>query len=53
MIGDMWREFAVHGARICKNRAIEGDNFDKLGELIVDCAEQEYQLYKDLWKIVK
>ncbi len=51
--GDRWREFAVHGARICKNRAMDGDNFNKLGELIADCAEQEYRLYKDLWKIVK
>ena len=53
IIGDRWREFAVHGARICKNRASDGDNFDRLGELILDCAQQEYQLYKDLWKIIK
>ncbi|MBP1734734.1 MAG: NlpC/p60-like transpeptidase, partial [Deltaproteobacteria bacterium] len=52
-IGDQWREFAVHGARICKNRASDEDNFDRLSDIILDCAGKEYQLYKDLWEIVK
>jgi hypothetical protein len=52
-IGDQWREFALRGARICKNRASDEDNFDRLSDIIFDCAGKEYQLYKDLWKIVK
>ncbi|MBA4389759.1 MAG: peptidase [Syntrophus sp. (in: bacteria)] len=52
-IGDEWREFALHGARICKNRASDGDNFDRLSDIILDCAGKEYQLYKDLWEIVR
>jgi hypothetical protein len=52
-IGDRWREFSVQGARICKNRASDGDSFDRLSDIILDCAGREYQLYKDLWEIVK
>jgi hypothetical protein len=52
-IGDRWREFAYYGARICKNRASDGDGFDRLSDIILDCATREHQLYKDLWKIVK
>jgi hypothetical protein len=52
-IGDRWREFAFYGARICKNRSTDGDNFDRLSDIIFDCAGKENQLYKDLWKIVK
>jgi hypothetical protein len=52
-IGDRWREFAYYGARICKNRASDGDGFDRLSDIILDCATKEHQLYKDLWKIVK
>ncbi len=52
-IGDRWREFAFYGARICKNRSTDGDNFDSLSGIILDCAGKEYQLYKDLWEIVK
>jgi hypothetical protein len=52
-IGDRWREFAYYGARICKNRSTDGDNFDRLSDIILDCAGKERQLYKDLWEIVK
>lgn len=52
-VGDQWREFALSGARICKNRISNGETFDRLGDIILDCAEKEYQLYKDLWKTVR
>jgi len=52
-IGDQWRQFALHGARICKNRSADGDNFDRLGDIILDCAVKEHQIYKDLWEIIK
>ncbi len=51
--GDRWREFALHGARICKNRASDEDTLDHLSDIILDCAEKEYRLYKELWKIVR
>ena len=52
-LGDRWREFAANGASICKNRSPNGNNFDHLSDIILDCAAKEHQLYKDLWKIVK
>ena len=42
----MEREFRSH-------RSPDGDNFDRLGNIILDCAAKEHQLYKDLWEIVK
>ncbi len=52
-IGDTWRNFALVGARICKNRASEGENYDRLSEILLDCAGKEYWLYKDLWDVVR
>jgi hypothetical protein len=52
-IGDQWRQFALHGARICKNRSADGDNFDRLCDIILDCAAKEQQIYKDLWEIIR
>ena len=53
VIGDRWREFSISSARICKNRNSNGENFDHLSDIVLDCAVQEYQLYKDLRKIIK
>jgi hypothetical protein len=53
VIGDRWREFAFYAARICKDRAADGDNFSRLSDIILDCAGKEYRFFKDLWKIVK
>jgi hypothetical protein len=52
-IGDRWREFALHGSRICKNRNSESENFDLLSDIILDCADREQQLFESLWKIAK
>jgi hypothetical protein len=52
-IGDEWRQFALRGARICKDRVVEGDNYAHLSDIIIDCARKEHQVYKDLWEIVK
>jgi len=53
VIGDQWRDFALYGARICKNRALDGDNFDRLSDIVLDCAAKEYRIYKDLQEIVR
>jgi len=53
VIGDQWREFALHASRICKRRSQDGDNFDRLSDIILDCGSKEHQIYKDLWEIVK
>ncbi len=52
-IGDQWRQFALYGSRICKNRATQEDNFDRLSDIVRDCAEKEYKLYKDLRETIK
>ncbi len=52
-IGDRWREFAVSCARIYKNRASEEDNFDLLNNILLDCAEKEHELFRDLSEIVR
>jgi hypothetical protein len=50
-IGDRWREFAVYGARICKNRSADNENIDLLSDILLDCAQREQQLFKDLGEI--
>jgi hypothetical protein len=52
-IGDKWREFALFGARICKGRSLDGDNYETLGNIMLDCAEAEYLLYKDLLEVIR
>lgn len=52
-IGDTWRNFALVGARMCKNRSSEGETYDHLSEILLDCAGKEYRLYKDLWGVIR
>lgn len=52
-IGDLWREFAVSGARICKNRAPDGGTFDQLSRLLLECADREQGLFGDLMQTIK
>ena len=50
--GDRWREFALFGARICKDRSADGDNFDLLRDILNDCADREYAIFRDLQGII-
>lgn len=52
-IGDRWREFALYGSRICKNRSADHENFNLLSEIVRDCADKEHRLFSDLWDVVK
>ena len=52
-VGDRWREFALFAARICKNRSTDGDNFSRLSDILHDCGDREYALYKDLQEAVR
>jgi len=52
-IGDTWRRFAAAGARICKNRPAEGEDYNLLSDTILDCAGKERQLYKELKAVIK
>ena len=52
-VGDRWREFALFGARICKDRSADGDNFDRLSDILYDCGNRERALYKDLREVIR
>jgi hypothetical protein len=47
-VGDRWRDFAVAGARHCKGRPGEHDDFSDLARILRDCAALETELFQDL-----
>ena len=47
-IGDRWREFALIGSRICKNRTGEAETYPAMSAILRDCADMEARLYQDL-----
>ncbi len=49
-VGDRWRDFAVAGARHCKGRPGEHDDFADLARILRDCADLEDALFRDLSK---
>lgn len=49
--GDRWRDFAYDAARICKDRAVTGENYQKLSEMMLDCANREEIIFNKLKKI--
>ncbi|MBS4013876.1 MAG: BtrH N-terminal domain-containing protein [Bacteroidetes bacterium] len=51
-VGDMWREFAVQAGRIVKNRN-DKESFDTISQLLLNIADEEEKIYKDLDRIVK
>jgi hypothetical protein len=46
--GDLWREFALIGSRICKQRAGETETYAALAAILRECADRETGLYQDL-----
>jgi hypothetical protein len=52
-IGDVWREFAVAGARHCKGRAGQGEDFSDLARIMRRCAELESVFFTDLSRLVR
>jgi hypothetical protein len=51
-VGDRWREFALFGARICKDRSRSAEGFDHVSDILEDCAQREKALFKDLRKVI-
>ena len=49
--GDRWRDFAYDAARICKDRAVTGENYQKLSDLMMECSNREEAIFKKLRKI--
>jgi hypothetical protein len=51
--GDLWRKFAVVGARICKGRAADRDTYPEMAQILRTCADNEQAIYKDLLETLK
>ncbi|MDR0835745.1 MAG: BtrH N-terminal domain-containing protein [Tannerella sp.] len=47
-IGDMWREFATHAARIYKNRAEKHIDYTTIGEQLINIGVQEKTFFSSL-----
>ncbi len=52
-VGDIWREFAVCGARMCKGRDRDGDSFAGLATTLRRCADEEQAVYRQLLEVVR
>ncbi|BCL61638.1 peptidase [Desulfomarina profundi] len=51
LTGDKWRGFATLGARVCKGRAKDEDVYDRLADMLRECAQQETAIYRELGEI--
>ncbi len=50
-VGDRWREFAYDAARICKDRAVTGENYSKLSATMLEISCKEEEIFRKLRKI--
>jgi len=51
--GDRWRQFAVMAARVCKDRARQGDTYTVMAEQIRECAALEEKVFRELRQWLK
>jgi hypothetical protein len=47
-VGDRWREFALLGARNCKERASESESYSTMADILRDCAAGEEMIFRSL-----
>jgi len=52
-IGDVWREFALAGARHCKGRTEQSGDFTDLAHILRRCAERENAFFRELSLLVR
>jgi hypothetical protein len=50
--GDIWRETAVIGARICKGRASAKDTYAEMADHLRTCAREETRIYQQLLECI-
>lgn len=50
-IGDLWRQFAMLGARNCKGREGTNSSYPALAELLLQCAGREERLFRKLLRV--
>ncbi len=53
VIGDAWRDFAVHASRRFKNRDSEGITYDSLADMLMKIADREEKVFLQLRNIDK
>jgi hypothetical protein len=46
-----WREFSYLGSRNCKKRARPEESFDKLADMLLECASREEKIFNKLRRI--
>lgn len=49
--GDLWREFAVVGAKHCKGRLSAEETYPEMSKILLECAGREEDIFKKLMKI--
>jgi hypothetical protein len=52
LTGDKWRDFSVAAGRLCKGREVT-ESYEKTGELLLEIAEDEKQIFLALDKVIK
>lgn len=52
-IGDIWRNFAVETARIVKDRSKFDDEYNAVADILMNIADREEKLFKQLKKLTK
>ncbi len=50
-IGDHWRNFAYHAARLMKNRTSDIVSYDELSELLIQCGNEEKFFFREMFKL--
>lgn len=51
-VGDVWRQFALQGARDLKGRSTQPDVYPQLATILRECAEREESIFKQLGAVV-
>ncbi|MEI8006522.1 MAG: BtrH N-terminal domain-containing protein [Bacteroidota bacterium] len=46
-----WRQFSYLGSRNCKKRSGPGQSFDELADMLMECADREEKIFRNLVKI--
>ena len=52
-VGDRWRKFAVLGGRLCKGRASAEDTYEAMAAILLECADREKAVYKELLALTR
>lgn len=51
--GDLWREFALLASRTCKGRTDIPNPYDRLGEILVQCADRETEALRRVGALLR